>query len=238
MALNKIEGVTNISKNLNNWRNVVVFVCQKSRNAHGMSPKVAEEKAAQSDAASGKSMTKTTSFSKNSPVRLFFETAPKPTHDRTIELKKAAAQLSRSNDTLRAHYQQKRNTLKMVKEEVKPQTSSKLTDLMAQNVSTTETSQQAPKKLASKSEDLNASPTSFVDFKPQKRSSGSWQITKSPIKVKKSKSEKKMRPECPKRPVEGDNIISTLRSPQPKNRESRNLNSKSLNNLHMGTKRF
>ncbi|KAH8329342.1 hypothetical protein KR074_008053 [Drosophila pseudoananassae] len=236
MALNKIEGVTNISKNLNNWRNVVVFVCQKSRNAHDFSPKVAEEKAAVSDAAPVKSTMKTTSFSKNSPVRLFFETAPKPTHDRTIELKKAAAQLSRSNDTLRAHYQQKRNTLKMVKEEVKPQTSSKLTDLMALNVSTTETSRQAPKKLSSKSED--ASPTSFVDFKPQKMHSASWQITKSPIKVKKSKTEKKMRLECPKRPVEGNDSIPTVRSPQPKNRESRNLNSKSLNNLQMGTKRF
>ncbi|KAH8325610.1 hypothetical protein KR067_002321 [Drosophila pandora] len=230
MAFNKIDGVTNISKNINNWRNVVVFVCQKSRNVHNVPQKVVEEGGVVSDVA--KNVPKSSSFSKHSPVSLYFETAVKPSHDRTIELKKAAAQLSRSNDTLRAHYLNNRNALKLVKDaqESQPQKSSKLTDLLAQNVSIAETIQQAPTK-HSQSEDMNSN--SYVDFKPQNQHKVYWQ-TRLPKKVQNSKSGKKLRPECPKRPVDDDHI-PTIPSSQPERRQSKNIRvTESLKNLHMG----
>lgn len=208
-----------------------MFICQKSRSAHNLPQKeFAEEGAVVSDAA--KKTLKTSSFSKNSPVSLYFETALKPAHDRTIELKKAAAQLSRSNDTLRAHYLNNRNALKLVKDaqEPQPQKNSKLVDLLAQNISIAETIPQTPTKKNYNEEMVS---TSYVDFKPQNNHKVYWE-TKLSKKGSSAKIERNMRLECPKSPVDNDDT-PTIPSPQPENPQGKNIKvSESLKNLQMG----
>ncbi|KAI8037969.1 uncharacterized protein LOC128253425 isoform X1 [Drosophila gunungcola] len=193
MALNKIDGATNISKQLNRWRNVVIFLCQQSKNAHVVHRPVALEQVVASEAAT--KMTDNLIWSKNSPVSQLLETALKPQHNRTLELKKAAAQLSRSNESLKAHYIQKRNDRSaedlLAKELLtkEPQTVQKLANLMSLNIAMVET-----KRPQSSSAPIRGMESDhligIIDFKPQTNHSARWQY-KMPSKEADFKNAKK-----------------------------------------------
>ncbi|KAH8350702.1 hypothetical protein KR084_004468 [Drosophila pseudotakahashii] len=174
MALNKIDGVANISKQLNRWRNVVIFLSQQSRNAHvAQRPSTSEQEVA-SEAA--KKVTDSSVWSKNSPVSLLVENARKPQHNRTLELKKAAAQLSRSNESLKAHFIQKR--IDRTAEEFvakEPQTAKKLANLMSLNIAMVETKRPRSSSAPPRGMETDHS----IDFKPQSNHSVRWQYKKS-----------------------------------------------------------
>ncbi|XP_016987046.1 uncharacterized protein LOC108050067 isoform X2 [Drosophila rhopaloa] len=180
MALNKIDGVTNISKQLNRWRNFI-FMCQQSRNAHVAQRPVASEPVVPSEATT--KMTDNLVWSKNSPVSLIMETARRPQHNRTLELKKAAVQLSRSNESLKAHYIQKRNDRSaeelLAKELLakEPQTVQKLANLMSLNIAMVETKGQRSSRMPARRMETDL-PTGIIDFKPQIKHSPRWQYTK------------------------------------------------------------
>ncbi|XP_017004959.2 uncharacterized protein [Drosophila takahashii] len=176
MALNKID--TNISKQLNRWRNVVIFMCRQSRNAHVAQRPSTSEQEVTSEAA--KKVTDSLVWSKNSPVSLLVETARKPQHNRTLELKKAAAQLSRSNESLKAHFIQKR-TDRTAEEFLakEPQTAKKLANLMSLNIAMVETKRPRSSSAPPRGMETDHSTMGTIDFKPQSNHSVRWQYKKT-----------------------------------------------------------
>ncbi|XP_016963246.1 uncharacterized protein LOC108033433 [Drosophila biarmipes] len=176
MALHKIDGAANISKQLNRWRNVVTFMCRQSRNAHIAQHPLTTEKEVPTEPA--KKVTESLVWSKNSPVSLLVETGRKPQHNRTLELKKAAAQLTRSNESLKAHYIKKRND--RVAEELlakEPQTAQKLANLMSLNIAMVETKRPRSSSAPPRRMETDHA-TGTIDFKPQSNQSVRWQYKK------------------------------------------------------------
>ncbi|XP_017081380.2 uncharacterized protein LOC108114782 isoform X2 [Drosophila eugracilis] len=173
MALNKIDGVKNISKQLNRWRDVVISMSHQSRNAHVANRPLPSEQAVAIEGP--KKITDNLSWSKNSPVSLLVETTRKPQHNRTLELKKAAAQLIRSNECLKAHYIQKRNDRTAEELAAKePQTAQKLANLMSLNITIEETKRPRSSSSPARRMETNYA-TGTLDFKPQSNQSVRWQ---------------------------------------------------------------
>nr|XP_016931291.1 muscle M-line assembly protein unc-89-like [Drosophila suzukii] len=176
MALHKIDGVANISKQLNRWRSVAIFMCRQSRNAHVAQHPLTTDKEVPTETT--KKVTESLVWSKNSPVSLLVESGRKPQHNRTLELKKAAAQLSRSNESLKAHYIKKRND--RVAEELlakEPQTAQKLANLMSLNIAMVETKRPRSYSAPPRRMETDHS-TGSIDFKPQSNQSVRWKCKK------------------------------------------------------------
>jgi len=151
-------------------------MCRQSRNAHVAQHPVTSDKEVPTETA--KKVTESLVWSKNSPVSLLVESGRKPQHNRTLELKKAAAQLSRSNESLKAHYIKKRND--RVAEELlakEPQTAQKLANLMSLNIAMVETKRPRSSSAPPRRMETDHS-TGSIDFKPQSNQSVRWQYKK------------------------------------------------------------